>query len=188
MLRRPQRARRVLASRPFRRLIMTLAALVLVFAVASAFLFVWPDRGMPARVSAIVVLGGAGDRIPFALRLAAGHHAAVMVVSTSTPLRTGSTACIPPVRGVRIICFNPDPQTTRGEAEFAGRMVRRYHWTSLAIVAIAPQDLRARLRFGRCLRAKVYVVTAPLPLIDWPYQIAYEWGATLKALVLQRSC
>lgn len=167
---------------------MTLAALVLVFAVASAFLFVWPDRGMPARVSAIVVLGGAGDRIPFALRLAAGHHAAVMVVSTSTPLRTGSTACIPPVRGVRIICFNPDPQTTRGEAEFAGRMVRRYHWTSLAIVAIAPQDLRARLRFGRCLRAKVYVVTAPLPLIDWPYQIAYEWGATLKALVLQRSC
>jgi len=167
---------------------MTLGALVVVFAVASAFLFVWPPRGMPARVSAIVVLGGVGDRIPFALRLAAGHRAPVMVVSTSTPMRTGSTACVPPVRGVTIICFNPDPQTTRGEAEFAGRMAQRYHWTSLAIVAIAPQDLRARLRFGRCLGAKVYVVTAPLPLTDWPYEIAYEWGATFKALVLQRSC
>ena len=34
----------------------------------------------------------------------------------------------------------------------------------------------------------VYVITAPLPASSWPYQIAYEWGALLKALVVQRTC
>jgi hypothetical protein len=32
------------------------------------------------------------------------------------------------------------------------------------------------------------VVTAPLPAGDWPYQIAYEWGALFKALFLYRAC
>jgi len=27
-----------------------------------------------------------------------------------------------------------------------------------------------------------------LPLGSWPYQIAYEWGALFKALVLYRGC
>ena len=41
---------------------------------------------------------------------------------------------------------------------------------------------------SRCFPGKIYGVTAPLPVVQWPYQIAYEWGATLKALFLQRSC
>jgi len=32
------------------------------------------------------------------------------------------------------------------------------------------------------------VVTRPVALASWPYQIAYEWGAMIKALVLQRGC
>ena len=32
------------------------------------------------------------------------------------------------------------------------------------------------------------MVTAPLPAQDWPYALVYEWGATLKALFLQRAC
>ena len=31
-------------------------------------------------------------------------------------------------------------------------------------------------------------MTAPLSLSAWPYQIAYEWGAFVKALVFQRGC
>jgi hypothetical protein len=31
-------------------------------------------------------------------------------------------------------------------------------------------------------------MTGSLPLRSWPYQIAYEWGATIKALTVQRSC
>ena len=40
----------------------------------------------------------------------------------------------------------------------------------------------------RCFGGSTYVVTAPLPLSSWPYQIAYGWGALLKALVVHRAC
>jgi hypothetical protein len=33
-----------------------------------------------------------------------------------------------------------------------------------------------------------YVMTGPIHAYGWPYQIAYEWGATIKALTVQRSC
>jgi hypothetical protein len=41
---------------------------------------------------------------------------------------------------------------------------------------------------GRCFSGKIYVITAPLPISDWPYEVAYEWGALFKALVLQPAC
>jgi hypothetical protein len=59
---------------------------------------------------------------------------------------------------------------------------------SVAVITITPQDPRARLRVERCFARPVYVVTTPVPLTSWPYEIAYEWGAMLKGLVLQRRC
>jgi len=174
--------------RPGKALTLALVALITVLGVMSALLFVWPPQGMPRRVDAIFVLDGPGNRYPLALRLAAGHRAPVLVISTSTPIAAGSSKCSAPVAGVKIICFNPDPQTTQGEAEFAGRLIRHYHWKTIALVTIAPQDLRARLRFWRCTSAKIYVVNAPIGILDWPYQVAYQWGAMAKALLFQRSC
>jgi hypothetical protein len=89
---------------------------------------------------------------------------------------------------VTLICFHPNPATTQGEAEFIGRLAGKYHWHSIAVVAITPQDSRARLRADRCFTGQVYVVTAPVRLKSWPYQIGYEWAALIKALVIQRSC
>jgi hypothetical protein len=97
-------------------------------------------------------------------------------------------ACPAPVPGIKLICFHPSPPTTQGEAEFAGRLASKYHWRSMVVVTIAPQDFRARLRLERCFDGHVYVMTSSLPLRSWPYQIAYEWGATIKALTVQRSC
>ena len=48
--------------------------------------------------------------------------------------------------------------------------------------------MRAQLLFGRCFGGQVYVATAPLPPGDWPYQIAYGWGRSMKAALLVRSC
>jgi hypothetical protein len=58
----------------------------------------------------------------------------------------------------------------------------------MVLVTTTPQDTRARIRIGRCFAGQVYVVTAPLPAHEWPYTIAYEWGAIVKALFIQRSC
>ena len=190
-LRTARKPRTAGPGRPRRRRWFLIAAVALLLAglgAATARLFVWPERGMPARVDAIVMLNGPGDRLPTALGLAWAHRAPVVVISRGSPYWAKGSNCAPQIPGVRVICFAPDPATTRGEAEFTGRLARRYHWHSIVLVTTTPQDTRARLRVGRCFPGSIYVMTAPLRAYEWPYALAYEWGATIKALLLQRSC
>ena len=158
------------------------------FSVITARLFVWPPQGMPAHVEAIVMLDGPGDRLDTALKLAWAHRAPMLVISRGSPYSSPSSVCAQKIPRVTIICFNPNPATTRGEAEFVGLLAKRYRWHSIVLVATTPQDTRARLRVGRCFGGKIYVISAPLPPSEWPQAIAYEWGGTIKALFLQRSC
>jgi hypothetical protein len=157
-----------------------------VLIVLTARLFVWPAQGMPARVSAIVMLAGPGDRLPVALQLAREHRAPVLVVSRGWQGYGGP--CPPPVQGVMLICFDPDPGTTRGEAEALGRLAKQYHWSSVVLVTTSFQDTRARILADRCFGGSTYVVVAPMPLSSWPYQIAYGWAALVKAMVVHRAC
>jgi hypothetical protein len=177
------------ARRRWRRAVLAAVAVLAMLAAATLRLFVFPAQGMPAHVDAIVMLDGPGGsgRLATALQLAREHRAPTLVVSQGTKL-SDSDGCPPPVRAVKVICFNPSPATTQGEAEFAGRLARHGHWKSLVLVTVAPQDTRARLRMNRCFPGSIYVVTAPLPASQWPYELAYQWGATLKALFLQRNC
>lgn len=169
-----------------RRVLACLAALVISFAAATARLLIWPVQDSPARVGAIVVLAGPGNRLTAALALARQHRAPVLVVSQGWMGYGGP--CPPPTPGVRTICFNPDPGNTRGEAEYVGALARRSGWQSLLVVAIRPQAARAQLLFARCFSGRVYVSTASLPAGSWPYQIAYGWGALVKAALVVRSC
>jgi hypothetical protein len=165
------------------------ALVVVLFVAVTARLFVFPARGMPAHVDVVIMLDGSGDagRVAAALRLAKERRAPTLLISRGR-FESAHWSCPPPMRYVKVICFNPSPATTQGEAEFIGRLARQHHWTSVTLVTVTPQDTRARLRLSRCFRGAVYVSTSPLPAEQWPYQIAYEWGATLKALFLQRSC
>jgi hypothetical protein len=173
----PSRARRALA---------VVVAVVVAFGVVTARLLVWPAQGMPTRVSAIVMLAGPGNRLPVALQLAREQRAPVLVVSRGWQGYAGP--CPPPVAGVKLICFDPDPPTTRGEAEAIGRLAKQFHWRSVVLVTTRPQDTRARMLAERCFGGSAYVVTAPLPVSSWPYQIVYGWGALLKALIVYRAC
>ena len=164
---------------------ITLAVLALVCAV-TARLLVWPAQGMAAHVSAIVMLAGPGDRLTAALRLASARRASMLVISRGHDGYGSPCPARPP--GVTLICFEPNPATTRGEAEAVGRLARRYHWQSVALVTTRAQDTRARIRTGRCFHGEIYVAPVSQPWYDWPYQIAYEWGALAKALVTQRPC
>jgi hypothetical protein len=182
--RAPRRRRRRIV------VIATIAAVFLAFCGLTARLFIFPASGMPARVDAIVMMAGPGNRYSTALNLAYQHRARVLVISTGNDHGPGGPIgpCGPPVPGVRVICFNPSPDTTQGEAEYAARLARQYHWHSIALVPITPQDSRARLRMERCFGGHVYVMPAPIRLRLWPYELAYEWGATIKALTISRSC
>lgn len=158
------------------------------FAAATARLFVWPARGMPARVDALVMMAGPGDRLRTVEALGRQHRAQVLVISHGWTGYGPGRRCAVQIPGVRVICFSPRPDTTQGEAEFAGRLAKQDHWHSIALVTITPQDSRARLRMERCYRGRLYVMTAPMPFYYWPYEVAYEWAATIKALAINRAC
>jgi uncharacterized SAM-binding protein YcdF (DUF218 family) len=172
--------------RPWPRAAAWLAAALTVLCAVTARVFVWPASGMPAHVDAIVMLAGPGARLPLALRLGREHRAPFLVVSRGFHGYGGP--CPAPLPHVRLICFQPDPPTTRGEAEFAASLAARHHWHSIALVTSTVQDSRARLRLERCFPGTVYVVTVGLPLSSWPVELAYEWAATVKSLAWERSC
>lgn len=170
----------------WRRALAIALALVFALVAVTAWLFVWPPHGSPTAVSAIVVLAGPGDRLPVGLRLALEHRAPVLVVSQGWEGYGGP--CPSARRETRVVCFDPNPGTTRGEAEYVGRLAKRSGWKSLVLVATQTQAVRADLLMRRCFSGSVFVVTAPLPASSLPYQIAYGWGALLKALVATRAC
>jgi uncharacterized SAM-binding protein YcdF (DUF218 family) len=163
-----------------------LLAVLVAFGLATALLFVWPPQGAPDPASAIVMLQGNGNRLQAALQLAREHRAPVLVISRGRDGYGGP--CVPAMPGVKVICFDPSPANTRGEAEFVGQLARENHWRSVILVTSRPQDRRARLLVGRCFSGSVYVSAASVPLGEWPYAVAYEWGALAKALVTNQSC
>lgn len=173
-----------------RRKFIIIALLIVLtgFLASTARLFVWPDLGTPSHVDAIVMLNGPGDRLDPALRLAREHRASTLVISQGGSDWGFNSVCAAKIPGVRVICFIPSPETTRGEAEFTGLLAKRYHWHSIVLVTTIQQDTRARLRVSRCFNGRIYVIGAQLPASEWLYTIAYEWAALTKAVVLQRSC
>jgi uncharacterized SAM-binding protein YcdF (DUF218 family) len=178
---RPRRRRRWWAA-------VAAAVVIATAGVATARLFVWPRHGMPAHVDAIVMMNGPGHRLQAAEVLAWAHRAPMLLVSRGSTFWGHGSACAARIPAVTVICFDPSPSSTRGEAEFAGRVARRYHWRSVALVTTPDQATRARIRMQRCFHGQVYVTTTPLPRSDWPGAIGYEWAATVKALLIQRAC
>jgi uncharacterized SAM-binding protein YcdF (DUF218 family) len=169
-------------SRRRKTLIVSFLGFVVLFTAATVRLFMLPARNSPRHVDAIVVLGGSGARVQTGVRLAREGYASNLVVSTP------GGGCPAPIANVRLTCFRPDPSTTQGEARYASETARKSGWKSLIVVTTTPQTTRARIRFKRCTNIAIAYVTANQPAGQWPYSIAYEWGALAKALVLQRGC
>ena len=104
--------------RPGRRRYIVIALLVILagFGVTTAHLFIWPRQGMPSRVDAIVMLNGQGNRLHTAEELGWAHRAPTIVIARGSHYWGHGSICAPKINGVRFICFDPSPSTTRGEA------------------------------------------------------------------------
>jgi len=154
--------------------------------LATAVLFVWPRRDTPAPADAIVVLNGDGHREQKGIELAQRGLAPVLVFSEADPVR--EPACRLTLPHVKTLCFAPSPATTQGESEAIARLATQYGWHRILVVVSRPQASRARLRLRRCYAGRFEIQTVPVPLVDLPWSVAYEWGAMVKALVWQRQC
>ena len=162
---------------------------VVTFGATTVRLFIRPDLPpLPQHADAIIDLGGPGDdRDAVALALARGHRAPYLVQST-VEIDSGTDRCLPAVPGVTVLCFHPDPNTTRGEAQAIARLAGQYHWRSVILVTTTDHAWRAALRVRRCFPGDVYVSPAHLPVVDWAGAIQYQWAATAKAVLVERSC
>jgi hypothetical protein len=150
--------------------------------VASLPLFVFPARDLPSHADAIVVLSGDTRRLTLGRKLAVAGYASTLLVSTPSGI------CPPPIPRVRVLCFQPHPVTTQGEARYTAMAARKYGWKKLIVVSSTNQTTRARIRFKRCTDLEIRYVPAGVPVRQLPYRIAYEWGALAKALIFQRGC
>ncbi len=182
----PPRHQRVSRARqPWRRPLVAGAVVVVAFLVLSAVLFVWPRTDAPRKVDAIVVLGGGGnDRVTKGLKLASEGYAPTLLISTPYP-----SACRYRIPRISVICFQPSPETTQGEARYVANLASERHWRQIIVVSGTAQTLRARLRFDRCYHGTALFDPAGSPdVIGWVHDVLYEWGALAKALTTQRGC
>ena len=177
-----------MATRPRsrRRWLVAVVIVVVLFAAATARLFVWSPIDRPGPSDAVVALGGdpGQRRAAAAIQLAVAWHVPVAVIS----LGGGAATCPRPPRHVQVICFRPDPVDTRGEAEYVARLAARRHWGRIMVVPERSQTTRARLLFERCTDVHLLMVPVSDPPAHLPFDVLYEWGALTKALLWQRSC
>jgi uncharacterized SAM-binding protein YcdF (DUF218 family) len=163
------------------------AALVVLFSVATARLFLWPATDRPSKVDAIVALGGdpGQRRAAYALSLARKGDAPKVVVSLGG---YPPAPCPKAPAGVEVDCFRANPLDTRGEAEHVAAVAAAEHWRSAIVVPERTQTTRARLIFKRCTAIPLRFVPVNDPLSRVPFDVAYEWGALVKSLTLHRAC
>jgi DUF218 domain len=178
--------------RPRRLLLKAVLALAVLWLAACFLVVAEPSVDRPVRSDAILVLGPplVDGRLDEALRLAAAGNAGTVVISIGWDKgRQRIAACANDNPAYQVICFEPSPPTTRGEAEELGALAREHHWTSVLVVTSRYHVSRARLILKRCMPGKVRMVATPgdMSLGDWAYQFAYQTGGFTKAL-LHRSC
>jgi hypothetical protein len=161
--------------------------LLAVFVALSCALFVWPPSGRPQHVNGILSMNGPNEKLreQRALTLVREGYAPVLLFSEG---HYPKVPC-PRVRGVRVVCFIPKPARTVGEVDFADTYAAQHGWRSIMIVSGHTQATRARLLAARCFRGRAVVVPAASePLFKLMYGVVYEWGATMKALVVDPGC
>jgi len=189
---RPNRPTRLSWLRRCWLLIKALLALALAWLAACYLVVAQPTVNKPVRSDAILVLGPpmVDGRLDEAFRLASAHYAGTVLISIGWDKgRQRIPACANDNPAYQVICFRPDPATTRGEAEEIGRLAREHGWHSVLVVTSKYHVSRARLIVGRCMPGSVRVLapSSTLSVGDWLYQFAYQTGGFAKAF-LHRSC
>ncbi|MCU1458294.1 MAG: hypothetical protein JWL73_2386 [Actinomycetia bacterium] len=179
--------------RKHRRIACALVVVLLGGWAGSTFvLFVKPDKTQtPRRADAIVMLGGNGERLVRVHQLAQTNSTPTIAISDPRrilePCSSRPQDALDQLPGKKVICFHPEPTTTRGEARAIGKLAAKHRWRSIIVVVSTDQVTRAKLLIGRCWGGEVQMV-AVHPSQPIPWRAVYEWGALTLAVVARRGC
>lgn len=184
----PTRKKRV-----FFRSSAVIAALAIFWAVAGIFLYVAPPSDEPKHADVLFVLGPPDQRMVYAEQLMQQGYAPTIAVSSPVDKDGRFDAAIcGDHRSYRIICFNPDPFTTQGEARVLKDLSDQYGWESADVLTAQFHVTRARVIVSRCYSGDLHMVAdrKGLPLISltnpsnsWAYQYLYQTAAFVKVAI-----
>lgn len=164
--------------------VVGLAVVVAVGAAALWPVYVRPRVDVPAAADAILVLGGAHDgREALGLRLAREGYAPRVLFSNPYEYSSVMNRICHGGYRVEVICFDPDPRTTRGEGRELARRARAEGWTRVIVVTFTPHISRARYILEKCWDGELLFVD-PQPNLSpprWAYDYLYQSAAYVKA-------
>lgn len=174
------------------RIVLLSVVALVIFALATARLFVWPPAGAPSRADAVVMFaGGRGERLARAERLMADGLAPNLVVPNGTMPEwpAGNQACSGD-RPYEVFCPVPDPDSTQGEARAIAALAEARGWTRVIVVTSSYQVTRADLLLGRCFDGEIRTVRAhpELSTFAWAERIGHEWLAWTRTMTIERGC
>ena len=173
-----------------RRLVLAVVVLLVAAWIAVVARFVlWPVQDEPRRADAVVVLAGDHLRLGKALELMTRRVAPTLVISDGLARgwRQANRLCRGGAR-FRVLCFRPEPYSTRGEAHAVARMAAARGWRSVLVVTSTYHVTRARLLFDRCVGARVWVTGSTYRRSLIPLEVFLEPAKLVYALVVARGC
>jgi DUF218 domain len=167
---------------------------VLLTAVIDAGLpvYVQPQIDRLRHVDAIFVLGGYGDsRYAMGLDLDAQGWAPTVVLSNPNGHddKIMTDFCATPHAKLHLLCFVPDPPTTKGEGRELHRLAEQYGWRTVIVVTFRPHISRARFILEQCFDGELIMVASPtqIPITRWAFEYVYQTAGYVRA-VLQSGC
>jgi uncharacterized SAM-binding protein YcdF (DUF218 family) len=188
---RPTPRRRI--SRPWRYLFIAVCILLITWLVGGYFVVVHPVTNILRQADAIVVLGSpdVDGRQSYAFTLAEQDYASTIAISVGSRRQLDfKTACHNPPNDLTVLCFVPNPPTTKGEAHQIRTFAAQYHWKSVIVVTSSYHISRARMIIGRCFGGDV-MMSAPAAqhsIGTIAYQYVYQTAGYLKALTVDHGC
>lgn len=167
-----------------RKMLVIVAGILAVIVAAIFVVYVFPPSAAPARDPDVVMVVGPADRwrIDWAQQLRGDHaQLALSVAPGERPPECGEAG---------VICFQPTPFTTQGEARELRSLMHAHHWRTATVVTVTPHVLRTQMRMDWCVPRGVTVVGRATGLTprDWLYQVVYQTAGFAKAAIVTPGC
>ncbi|ULN47015.1 YdcF family protein [Mycolicibacterium goodii] len=178
--------------RRIRTVILSVFSIFICALVAGLPVYVLPQVDQPRSADAILILGGPDyRRYGFGFGLGAEGWAPDVVVSNPNgaedPYLTEYCASRHPE--FNLICFVPDPPTTKGEGRELRRLAEQHGWRRVMVVTIRPHISRARFILEQCFDGELVMVAIPARLspFEWMFHYVYQTAGYARAS-LQPGC
>jgi uncharacterized SAM-binding protein YcdF (DUF218 family) len=171
-----------------RRAVVLVCLLVVIVVIAGFPVYVRPQIDPLRHADAILVLGGPGyGRYIQGFQLAQEGWAPNLVISNPNGPRDAwlTWRCGEPGSGYKLSCFDPAPETTKGEGRELRRLAELHGWRTVIVITFRPHVSRARFILEQCFDGQLVMVTSgdQPSLADWAAEYVYQTAGFVRAAV-----